>query len=320
MHAAHRTAESRTAGLHWITLADSRMGVLRRFGLYLPYGYGERRRPYPVLYLFRGHETEWVGTQDGRRGLVPLLDRAIAMKRIEPLIVVLPGFMDRDRRYQGVPIDWSADGEAAGIGTARLEAHFFEIKDWVEEHLQVRRGPGATALDGFSMGGFAAVCLGLRYPGLFGSVGAYDGSFMWPGQLDPRRGRPGRADRLWFSETCAPYFCRDGVWDRRKMERHNPHVLLRGARGERLSAMKRMRFHVRAAGTEHAGNLDRTRSLIDALAGAGIQNRYRGSKIRLARRARHTWAWADLHLEGTLFLHDEVFRRDDRRGRWVGGI
>jgi S-formylglutathione hydrolase FrmB len=304
--------------LQWVPLPDSRLGVPRRFGLYLPTGYGLRRRPYPVLYLFRGHESEWGGEQDGRRGLVTLLDRAISMKRIEPLVVVAPGFMDRAQRFQGVPIDWSADAEPHGLGNGRLESHFLEIKDWVEDNLHVRRGPGAAALDGFSMGGFAAVMLALRHPEHFSSVGAYDGSFMWPGQMDPRRGRPGRADRLWFSETCSPYFCREGRWDREKMERYNPHALLRRARGTKLRALKRTRFHVRAAGTELAGNLDRTRTMVEALAGKGILNRYRGAEICLARRARHTWAWADLHLEGTLFLHDEVFRRDDRRGRWSG--
>ncbi|MEZ6196854.1 MAG: alpha/beta hydrolase-fold protein [Planctomycetota bacterium] len=303
--------------LDWVTLPFSRLGVLRRFGLYLPAGYGLAPRRYPVLYLFRGHETEWVGDQDGRPGLTAILDRAIATGRIDPLVVVLPGFMDRSRMHQGVPVDWSADAEEAGLGNGRLSAHFFEIKSWVEENLRVRVGPRSTGLDGFSMGGYSAVLLGTRHPEHFGSVGAYDGSFMWPGQIDPRRGPAGRADRLWFSETCAPYFSRDGRWDRAKMERHNPITLIETARGRRFAALKRSVFHVRAAGTERVGNLDRTRALVDALESRGIELSFEGSQLVLARRARHTWYWADRHLEGTLQLHDEIFRRDEIRG-WTG--
>ena len=294
--------------LEWLTLPRSCLEVTRRFGVYLPDGYRDSAADYPVLYLFRGHESEWAGRQDGREGLVSILDRLIASGVITPLIVVLPGFMQPSRKSQGLPIDWSARARDYGLGNGRLERHFFEVKQVVESRFRVRVGKRHAAIDGFSMGGFSTLCLATRYPTAFGSVGAYDGSFMWPGQIDPRRGPRGRGCRLWFSETCAPYFRRDGVWNLAKMERFNPVTWIRNARGSRLMELRDIRFHVRAAGTEEIGNLDRTEFLDEELARQGIRNSFRGDAMRLDSKAEHTWKWADIHLQETLRLHDSVFR------------
>lgn len=297
-------AKSRGSTLEWISLPKSTLGVLKRFGLYLPADYGRSGAPMPVLYLFRGHESEWAGEQDGRPGLLRVLDGAIARGEVEPLVVVLPGFMEPSRKTQGVPVNWTADGRARGVGNGRFEDHFFEIKSWVERNCDVRVGPLATALDGFSMGGYSAVLLATRYPHLFGSAGAYDGSFMWPDQIDPRTGR---GDRLWFAEACAPFFRSQGVWDRAKMERCNPLTWIRGARGRRLADLKRVRFHLRCAASEHVGNLDRCLNVVIALAKRGARNSFDATTLVLAPEAAHSWKWADRHLAGTLPLHDEVF-------------
>jgi S-formylglutathione hydrolase FrmB len=300
---------ARTSRLEWVTLPHTSLGVLRRFGVYLPAGCGEAGARFPVLYLFRGHETEWAGDQDGREGLVRVLDRAIARRAIEPLIVVLPGFTSPDRHTQGCPIDWSAPGEARGVGNGRFEAHFFEIKAHVESHLPARIGRQSCALDGFSMGGWSSIYLATKYPHLFASAGAYDGSFMWPRQIDPRRKPHGRADRLWFSDSCRPFFCDvTGRWDEAKMERHNPLRLVAGAAGRRLLDLRTLRFHVRSVPHEGVGNIDRARLMIAGLKRAGIENTFTGADVVLHPGARHDWRWADVHLEGTLRLHDAAFR------------
>ncbi len=296
------------SSIRWVTLPRSCLGVLKRFGVYVPPGFRPSAGPYPVLYLLRGHETEWVGMQDGRPGLRFLLDRLIGEGLIDPLVVVFPGFMDRDRRFQGIPVNWSADGVPHGVGNGRMEDHFFEVRTWVQRHLPVRTDRWGAAIDGFSMGGYSAVMLATRYPRLFGSIGAYDGSFMWPGQIDPRRPPHGRACRLWFSETCSPYFRRDGVWDRAKMERHNPITIIEKADGDRLKALKRLVFHLHVAGDERWGNVERGIRMDLALQQRGIVNSFRKKGMILDRRARHTWLWADRHLQATLPLHMEVFR------------
>ncbi len=298
---------SRGSRIEWVKIPRSVLGVEKRFGVYLPEGYGEKTRAYPVLYLLRGHEEEWAGKQDGREGLKPLLDRQIGSGRVKPMIAVLPGFMPPSRRHQGVPIDWSGDARAEGGGNGRFERHFFEVKELVEDRFAVRVGRRHSALDGFSMGGFSAVYLGVKYPHLFGSVGAYDGSFMWPGQIDPRRAPHGRACRLWFGGSTAPIFLNGRGWDVEKMERSNPLSWLRLRSGRRRRDLQTLRFHVRSAGSELVGNLDRNLALDEALLAAGCMNSFRDDPV-LDAEARHDWSWADRHLEETLGLHDRVFR------------
>lgn len=293
--------------IQWVTIPRSRLGVLRRFGVYLPPAYEDTKGRFPVLYLLRGHESEWAGAQDGREGLVAVLDDAIESGDVRPMIVVLPGFMEPSRKSQGIPVNWSAPTSSRGVGTGRFEEHFFEIKSLVERRYRVAGGR-ANAIDGFSMGGYSSAYLGVKYPHVFASVGSYDGSFMWPGQLDPRRRPRGRACRLWHSESTAPFFRNArGAWDYRKMERHNPLTWLRMAKGLRLDWLRSMRFHVRAAGSESIGNVDRTLNFVSALTRVGAANSFSGEGLILDRRAQHTWKWADIHLTETLRLHDEAF-------------
>ena len=294
------------ARLEWVHAPSTTLGIMKTFGLYLPPGYGDDDRRYPVLYLFRGHEDEWTGDQDGREGLVPILDRLIVTRRIGPLVVVMPGMMAPDRRTQGAPVNWSARPDGRAVGTGRFEDYFFELKALVERYLQVEVGKNACAVDGFSMGGYSAVLLGTRYPHLFGSVGAYDGSFMWRRQWDPRLKDSHPPDRLWFAEPTAPLFRRDRRFNVPKMERHNPVWLVGRAGGRRLAELQATRFHLRTVADERSGNYDRAHHVVDALGQRGIQNSF--DDLVLDPEATHSWKWADKHLEQTLLLHDEVSR------------
>jgi len=282
--------------------------VARRFAVYLPPGFRSDGRHYPTLYLLRGHEDEWIGSQDGREGLRSLLDRLIRFGAVRPLVAVMPGFMPRHRRSQGIPVNWHGPGEAHGVGNARFEDHFLEVLAHVERRLPVIPSRRFRALDGFSMGGYSALLLAVRHPQLFASVGSYDGSFMWPGQSDPRRPFGRRRDRLWFSESCAPMFRRAGRWDVTHMEAHNPATIVATATGDRLARIRELRFHVRTVARERWGNVDRTRHMVRTLRASGIDNAYRGAALHPSSRARHTWKWADVHLAGNLLRHDAVFR------------
>lgn len=306
-HRANKQIDTDASRFEWVLIPRSVLGVPRTFGVYLPEGYGDSTRGYPTLYLFRGAEREWAGSQDRREGLKKLLDRLIGDGVIEPLIVVLPGFMEPSGQSQGVPLDWLADGRSRGVGNGRFEKHFFEIKAIVEDCFSVRIGRRHTAVDGFSMGGFSAMYLALKYPSLFASAGAYDGSFMWPGQIDPRRKPQGRSCQLWLSSACAPYFLGERGWNLEKMERANPISWVNLAKGKRLIDLRDLHVHMHAAGSETLGNVDRCMELDSYLADIGVTNSFR-DQIIFDPRAAHDWSWADRHLEETLPLHDRVFR------------
>ena len=51
------------------------------------------------------------------------------------------------------------------------------MTDWVDAHLSTIRSPRGRVLEGLSAGGYGAVDIGLRHPGVFGALGAWDGYF-----------------------------------------------------------------------------------------------------------------------------------------------
>ena len=125
---------------------------------------------------------------------------------------------------------------------------------------------------------------------------------------DPRRPGRDKGDRLWFGETCSPFFRRGRRWNLAKMERHNPLWLIRRTGSQRLKDLRRTKFHIHSVESEEHGNIDRARALITALNERDIETSFEGDDIILDPAARHTWKWADVHLERTLPLHDAVFR------------
>ncbi len=130
---------------------------------------GER---YPVLYLLHGmpgSPSEYLyGT-----GLPAFADEGISSGRLRPFIVVAPA-AGPDRGYDG---EWAGPLEAALVG---------QIVPWVDRYLPTIRAPGGRILAGLSAGGFGAADIGLRNPGVFGTIMA------WSGYFEPLRDGPFR--------------------------------------------------------------------------------------------------------------------------------
>ncbi len=140
--------------------------------VYLPPGYDlaeNARRRYPSIYFLSGFT--------GRGGMLlnasgwgePLdrrLDRLIAARRMKPAIVVLP---DCFTRFGGSQyLDSSATG--------RYETHLVrELVPWVDARYRTRPDGRHRAVIGKSSGGYGALVLGMRHPGVFGVVASHSG-------------------------------------------------------------------------------------------------------------------------------------------------
>ena len=119
--------------------------------IYLPPGYSPARR-YPVLYLLHGLPGSpaeyWHALRLAQHLGAP------------PFVVVTPA---------GPP-----NGEWAG----RWEHYVVrDVVPWVDAHLSTIRSSRARVLEGLSAGGYGAIDIGLRHPGMFGALGAWDGYF-----------------------------------------------------------------------------------------------------------------------------------------------
>ena len=124
--------------------------------IYLPPCYATSGQSYPVLYLIHGlnyDETQWE-----QLGVGTAADRLIASGQIAPLIIVLP----RDR------------GD-----TALDPAFVVDLVPYVDSHYRTLASAGYRAIGGMSRGGGWSIHLGLRYPHVFGRVGAHSPAIFY---------------------------------------------------------------------------------------------------------------------------------------------
>jgi predicted alpha/beta superfamily hydrolase len=155
-------------------LADDRDVIV-----YLPPGYDQTERRYPVLYMHDGQnlfdpETSFIR---GRTWQVrEHADRLILDESIEPLIVVgmynTPHRLEeythaRDRRMGG--------GEAKQYGQLLVE----ELKPWIDEQYRTLADEDHTAMGGSSLGGLVTLYLGLLHAETFGKLAVMSPSIWW---------------------------------------------------------------------------------------------------------------------------------------------
>jgi enterochelin esterase-like enzyme len=137
-------------------------GTPRASCVYLPPGYDPSRR-YPVVYLLHGlpgSPTEYVfGTRIGT-----FADTGITAHRLKPFIAVMPPAGDTNR-YGG---EWAGAWEKELVD---------DVVPWVDANLAAVDAPSGRILAGLSAGGFGAVDIGLRNPGLFGTIESWSGYF-----------------------------------------------------------------------------------------------------------------------------------------------
>jgi S-formylglutathione hydrolase FrmB len=137
--------------------ADTRLSAI-----YLPPGYDPRRH-YPVVYLLHGMRGSPSSIFDAMR-LPQVADRLIASGGA-PFIAVMP--------VAGPTVHPNL-GEWAGVWENYLVD---DVVPWVDGNLPTIATARGRALEGLCAGGFGAVDVGLRHPGVFGTLGSFEGYF-----------------------------------------------------------------------------------------------------------------------------------------------
>ena len=138
-------------------------GTPRASCIYLPPGYDPSRR-YPVVYLLHGlpgAPTEYVfGTHVGT-----FADLGIEAGRLRPFIAVMPP-AGTTPGYDG---EWAGPWERELVDV---------VVPWVDTHLAAQQSPAGRNVAGHSAGGFGAVDIALRNPGVFGTAESWSGYFQ----------------------------------------------------------------------------------------------------------------------------------------------
>jgi S-formylglutathione hydrolase FrmB len=129
------------------------------YQIYLPPGYADSTRRYPVVYLLHGmagSDRQW---QD--LGIATVADRLIATGTIAPLIIVMP---EGGNAYW---VDHATDGQRWGSYTA------VDVVNDVDATYRTIARQRSRAIGGLSMGAHGALQLALNNPGVFTAVGAH---------------------------------------------------------------------------------------------------------------------------------------------------
>ena len=131
----------------------------RNYAVYLPPGYEQSERSYPVLYLLHGYtdnHTGWV--QFGE--VAHITDKAIREGKSTAMIIIMP---DADTGQPGY--NNTIDGKW------NYEKFFFdELMPEVENKFRIKKEKRFRAISGLSMGGGGTFLYALHRPDLFASA------------------------------------------------------------------------------------------------------------------------------------------------------
>jgi predicted alpha/beta superfamily hydrolase len=148
--------------------------------VYVPEGYDESDRRYPVLYLHDGQNLF-----DRKTAYVPgriwavheTADRLIAEAAVEPLIIV--GIYNtgahRLAEYTPTRNPKMGGGDADLYGLMLIE----EVKPFIDNEYRTLPDRENTGLGGSSLGGLVTLFLGLAHPDVFGKLAVLSPSVWW---------------------------------------------------------------------------------------------------------------------------------------------
>ena len=229
----------------------------RKYAIYLPPGYNESERSYPVLYLLHGSgddQTGWV--QFGE--VQYITDKAILEGNVTPMIIVMPDANSGKKGYfNDIKGNW------------RYEDFFFEeFIPYIEKTYRIRGKKEFRAIAGLSMGGGGTFVYALHHPELFASASPLSAAARDSSPEDMVNKYVGDAGN-YSKKEITQFF-----------NRYNIHSLIENTPAEKI---KKVRWYIDCGDDDflYEGN-----SLVHiAMRKKGIPHEYR------VRDGRHSWVY-----------------------------
>ena len=163
-----------------ITIPELTGDEERRLYVYLPKSYQtNRRRRYPVLYMFDGHNLFF--DADATYGKSWGLKKYLEKTRAELIVVGIEcnHSPDDGRLKEYSPFTFEKDGEVLqGLGRVTMEWMVNELKPFIDDHFRTLREREHTYIGGSSMGGLMSLYGVLRYNRVFSKAAALSPS-VW---------------------------------------------------------------------------------------------------------------------------------------------
>jgi enterochelin esterase-like enzyme len=247
----------------------------RKYAIYLPPGYDETDRRYPVLYLLHGagdDHTGWV--QFGQ--VQHIADRAIANGSAAPMIIVMP---DANTGRRGYFNDIKGD--------FNYEDFFFrELIPHIETTYRVRSERRYRAVSGLSMGGGGSIFYSLHHPEMFAASAPLSAA---TGSRTPEQHK----ERLGNSSGIADAAIEE------HFKRHSIEEIIHNASEDELKQIKSIRWYISCGDDDflYEGN-------------ARLHITFRQSEIPHEYRVKdggHTWSYWRMELPSVLEFVSKSF-------------
>jgi hypothetical protein len=150
------------AELRSTSFAENKIGVspLRKLTVYLPPGYTNEGKRFPVLY-YLNHFFEDQTEPFANHGAMALFDRAIGQGVIGDVIVVTADFSTP------AGSSWYVNSPATGNWEDFMVG---ELVPYVDAHYRTLASRDSRGVVGDGVGGYGAIRFGMRHPEVFGSV------------------------------------------------------------------------------------------------------------------------------------------------------
>ncbi len=232
---------------------------------YLPDGYDQGSRRYPIIYLLHGaggDEASWL--TEGHAKVT--LDRLIARGTIPPVIVVMPG-------CRGC---WWVDGPSLKAETA----FWADLVPEVERRFRVVGTRQGRFIAGLSAGGYGAVRYALRYPDRVGAVAALSPAVYadTPPEISSARVQP-------------PFRKADGSFDEAVWKQKNYPACI----GDYFKQVHRVAFYLMSGDDDRYGIAFETMTLYRRLR----ERQSEHAELRIVD-GDHTWSVWSVALENAL--------------------
>ena len=151
----------------------------RDVAVYLPPGYNSTaERRYPVVYLLHGFTDDvdhWWGVKPHFVNVPEVANKVLAAG-VKEMIVVMP---DAFTRYQGSMYSNS-------VTTGDWEDYVAkELVEYVDSHYRTIAHASGRGLAGHSMGGYGAIRIGMKHPGIYSSLYLMSPCCMAVGSIHP---------------------------------------------------------------------------------------------------------------------------------------
>ncbi len=129
----------------------------RAVAVYLPPGYDESDKKYPVIYFLHG----FTGNHEMLKPMADILDFAIETQRIRPFLLIIP---DEKTTYDG---SFYSNSEVFGNWE---DFTAYDLVEYMDKNYRTIADKNSRGITGHSMGGYGALKIAMHHPDIFSSV------------------------------------------------------------------------------------------------------------------------------------------------------